>query len=240
MHLTRSKLKLKSCISSTPGTTIYPIDGWLLIFPTEYFISHICDLFQRNKAVYLALQEPAVPAPPFGEIDHPDIPARARTTPAVIAGRSGVESHPDGPAAFQGGTADLTRTRRRVQPDHRTLEAGGAHGKISRRFHRWRGYSRPRHHHPSPANRRNTRARRLPETIDLIAGTSTGGLLALGIAHQVGLAKIRDLYVERGSKIFDDSWPDDPPIGQPRGADHDIKSPRRELKASLGISRSDS
>ena len=47
------------------------------------------------------------------------------------------------------------------------------------------------------------------DTIDLIAGTSTGGLLAMAIAHQVDLAKIRDLYVNRGAKIFDDSWLDD-------------------------------
>jgi len=73
------------------------------------------------------------------------------------------------------------------------------------------------------------------DTIDLIAGTSTGGLLALGIAHQDDLAKIRDLYVERGSKIFDDSWLDDlVDLGKLRGADYDIKPLRRELKDLFG------
>ena len=73
------------------------------------------------------------------------------------------------------------------------------------------------------------------DTIDLIAGTSTGGLLALGIAHQVDLVKIRDLYVERGSKIFDDSWLDDlVDLGKLRGAGYDIKPLRRELKGLFG------
>ena len=50
---------------------------------------------------------------------------------------------------------------------------------------------------------------RLLDSVDLIAGTSTGGLLALGIAHRLELAGIRDVYVEHGPEIFDDSWLDD-------------------------------
>jgi len=69
------------------------------------------------------------------------------------------------------------------------------------------------------------------DSIDLIAGTSTGGLLALGIAHQLDLADIRDFYVKKGPKIFDDSWLDDlVDLGKLRGADYDIKPLRRELK----------
>ncbi|MCE7956544.1 hypothetical protein FBQ97_02310 [Acidobacteria bacterium ACD] len=72
-------------------------------------------------------------------------------------------------------------------------------------------------------------------TIDLIAGTSTGGLLALGIAHQLDLASIRDVYVTRGPAIFDDSWLDDLiDLGKLRGADYDIKPLRRELKKLFG------
>jgi patatin-like phospholipase/acyl hydrolase len=72
-------------------------------------------------------------------------------------------------------------------------------------------------------------------TIDLIAGTSTGGLLALGIAHQLDLARIRKLYVEKGPEIFDDSWLDDlVDLGKLRGADYDIKPLRRELKSLFG------
>ena len=47
------------------------------------------------------------------------------------------------------------------------------------------------------------------DSTDLIAGTSTGGILALGIAHQLGLDRIREVYVNKGPKIFDDSWLDD-------------------------------
>jgi len=72
-------------------------------------------------------------------------------------------------------------------------------------------------------------------TIDLIAGTSTGGLLALGIAHQLDLDRIRQIYVKKGPEIFDDSWVDDlVDLGKLRGADYDIKPLRRELKKLLG------
>lgn len=73
------------------------------------------------------------------------------------------------------------------------------------------------------------------DSIDLIAGTSTGGLLALGIAHQLDLAEMQDLYVKKGPKIFDDSWLDDlVDLGRLGGADYDIKPLRRELKKRFG------
>lgn len=73
------------------------------------------------------------------------------------------------------------------------------------------------------------------DSIDLIAGTSTGGLLALGIAKQLDLSVIRDVYVKKGPKIFDDSWLDDlVDLGKLRGADYDIKPLRRELKRLFG------
>lgn len=37
---------------------------------------------------------------------------------------------------------------------------------------------------------------------DLIAGTSTGGIIALGLAHGLTGAQVRDVYLERGSLIF--------------------------------------
>lgn len=37
---------------------------------------------------------------------------------------------------------------------------------------------------------------------DMIAGTSTGGIIALGLAHGRTAAEIRDIYVERGANIF--------------------------------------
>ena len=48
------------------------------------------------------------------------------------------------------------------------------------------------------------------EYFDLIAGTSTGGILALGLAHGKTAREIRDIYVERGGLIF----PPASPIGR--------------------------
>ena len=73
------------------------------------------------------------------------------------------------------------------------------------------------------------------DSIDLIAGASTGGLLALGIAHQLDLARIREVYVKKGPQVFDDSWLDDlVDLGRLRGADYSIAPLRRELKKLLG------
>ena len=73
------------------------------------------------------------------------------------------------------------------------------------------------------------------DSIDLVVGTSTGGLLALAIAHQIDLGEIRDIYVKKGPKIFDDSWIDDlVDLGKLRGADYDIKPLRRELRKIFG------
>ncbi|MFZ2061337.1 MAG: patatin-like phospholipase family protein [Candidatus Binatus sp.] len=45
-----------------------------------------------------------------------------------------------------------------------------------------------------------------PGTITMFAGTSTGGILALGLAAGMTPAQIRDLYVVNGKLIFDSSW----------------------------------
>jgi patatin-like phospholipase/acyl hydrolase len=37
---------------------------------------------------------------------------------------------------------------------------------------------------------------------DMIAGTSTGGIIALGLAHGRSASEIRDFYIKRGGKIF--------------------------------------
>ena len=37
---------------------------------------------------------------------------------------------------------------------------------------------------------------------DMIAGTSTGGIIALALAHGLPAAKVRDFYIEKGSRIF--------------------------------------
>ena len=41
---------------------------------------------------------------------------------------------------------------------------------------------------------------------DLIAGTSTGGIIALGLGARLRADEIRDLYVKRGCEVF-------PPVG---------------------------
>ena len=76
---------------------------------------------------------------------------------------------------------------------------------------------------------------RLLDEVDLVAGTSTGGLLALGIAGGMDLSEIRSLYVEKGPDIFDDSWLDDlVDLGKLRGADYRIEPLQRELKRLFG------
>lgn len=73
------------------------------------------------------------------------------------------------------------------------------------------------------------------DKVDLIAGTSTGGLLALAIASGKSLQDIRDLYVDDGPKIFDDSWLDDLlDLGKLRGADYKTAPMRRVFKRVLG------
>jgi len=73
------------------------------------------------------------------------------------------------------------------------------------------------------------------DSIDLIAGTSTGGLLALGLAHGLDIRQIRQLYEEKGDRIFDDSWLDDLiDIGKITGADYDIRNLEKELKKIFG------
>ena len=69
----------------------------------------------------------------------------------------------------------------------------------------------------------------------LLAGTSTGGLLALGIARGLPLDAIHSVYVDNGPRIFDDSWLDDLlDLGKLRGADYKIGPLRRVLKRLLG------
>jgi patatin-like phospholipase/acyl hydrolase len=71
--------------------------------------------------------------------------------------------------------------------------------------------------------------------VDLIAGTSTGGLLALAIAKGLDLQVIRDLYEKKGAEVFDDSWLDDVlDLGTIIGAQYDDKNLKRELRKILG------
>ena len=72
-------------------------------------------------------------------------------------------------------------------------------------------------------------------SVDLIAGTSTGGLLALAIAKGLDLQVILDLYEKKGAEVFDDSWLDDVlDLGTIIGAQYDDKHLRSELWRILG------
>ena len=44
------------------------------------------------------------------------------------------------------------------------------------------------------------------DQVDLIAGTSTGGILALGLAFGMTPTQLKALYYDKGSQIFDSSW----------------------------------
>ena len=71
--------------------------------------------------------------------------------------------------------------------------------------------------------------------VDLFAGTSTGGLIALGLAHGARLQEIQDIYIAKGSKVFADTLLDDIfDLGQIVGAQYDNRNLERELKRILG------
>ena len=50
--------------------------------------------------------------------------------------------------------------------------------------------------------KRHTNGRPIGEYFDLVAGTSTGGILALGLAAGLSAGDLQDLYVRRGAEIF--------------------------------------
>lgn len=73
------------------------------------------------------------------------------------------------------------------------------------------------------------------DQVDLISGTSTGGLLALGLAAGVPLSELREIYTVKGTKVFDDSWLDDLlDLGQITGAQYDNKNLTKEMKRLIG------
>lgn len=73
------------------------------------------------------------------------------------------------------------------------------------------------------------------KTVDLFAGTSTGGILALGLACGKTPEEICTVYKERGGVIFDDSiWDNLRDLGKTVGADYSSKGLKAELKAVFG------
>jgi patatin-like phospholipase/acyl hydrolase len=79
---------------------------------------------------------------------------------------------------------------------------------------------------------------RLLEDTHLLAGTSTGGLIALGLASGATLASLRQLYETKGEEIFDDGWIDDVvDLGKTVGADYDNQKLIRHVRELLGEKR---
>lgn len=67
------------------------------------------------------------------------------------------------------------------------------------------------------------------------AGTSTGGLIALGLARGLSLVRLFNLYKNKSAKIFDDSWLDNLfDVGQVIGAQYDNDQLEQELKKLVG------
>jgi patatin-like phospholipase/acyl hydrolase len=74
--------------------------------------------------------------------------------------------------------------------------------------------------------------------IDLFAGTSTGGLLALGLASGLSPKEIRSLYEEMGKRVFTNSFLDDIlDMGNLIGAEYSIGPLKRALEIRFGDKR---
>jgi hypothetical protein len=74
--------------------------------------------------------------------------------------------------------------------------------------------------------------------VDLIAGTSTGGLLALGLAVGKTPEALSNLYLKKGKQIFDDSWIDNVlDLGNLIGAKYNLQNLERAAKQELGNKR---
>jgi len=70
---------------------------------------------------------------------------------------------------------------------------------------------------------------------DFYAGTSTGGIIALGLAAGKSIQELLDLYVKDGAKIFDDSWLKDViHLGDIVGARYDQGNLQKILRDKFG------
>lgn len=73
------------------------------------------------------------------------------------------------------------------------------------------------------------------EQTDLIAGTSTGGIIAIGLAAGLNTAALRLLYQEHCHEVFEDSLIDDIlDLGMLSGAEYDGRHLARLLHTTLG------
>lgn len=76
---------------------------------------------------------------------------------------------------------------------------------------------------------------------DLVAGTSTGGIIALGLAAGKTVDELISLYLDNGEKIFDDSWLDNiVDLGKISGAEYDqdnLKDILEDLFGTIKLER---
>lgn len=71
--------------------------------------------------------------------------------------------------------------------------------------------------------------------VDLFAGTSTGGLLALGLASGTSPTALRQLYQEKGARVFQDSlWDDIKDLGLTIGAQYSLDNLKLALEDQFG------
>jgi patatin-like phospholipase/acyl hydrolase len=76
------------------------------------------------------------------------------------------------------------------------------------------------------------------DRVDFYAGTSTGGILALGLAIGKSPDEICNLYKNKGREIFDDSiWDDIRDLGKTVGADYANKNLKKELRKTFGATK---
>jgi patatin-like phospholipase/acyl hydrolase len=83
--------------------------------------------------------------------------------------------------------------------------------------------------------------KRLPgwrDRADLLAGTSTGGIVALGLAKGLTPTDLRSLYYDKSARIFGDSLLDNiRDLGRVVGAEFSNRNLRQELEAVFGATR---
>jgi uncharacterized protein len=73
------------------------------------------------------------------------------------------------------------------------------------------------------------------DKVDLVAGTSTGGILALGLAAGLPPETMRDLYANSGSKIFSENfWNEVRDLNKLIAADYSPKPLAKALLKSIG------
>ncbi|MFZ0544556.1 MAG: patatin-like phospholipase family protein [Candidatus Promineifilaceae bacterium] len=73
------------------------------------------------------------------------------------------------------------------------------------------------------------------QKVDLVAGTSTGGILALGLAHGLSPQTLQQLYYEKCAEVFADSWWDNVlDLGQLIGAQFSSSNLAHLIDAVVG------